>query len=194
MQINQIKKNNSKLKYLAMSLIGGGLLIFGLIGLILLPKNEPSSSSSNKAVSIPPAQVDFPAPELNLRDVAGQPVSLADLQGKVVLVNNWATWCPPCREEMPTLNSYFRNHHQQDFVLVAINAGDTVPMVTDFIERYGLEFPVWIDPDSSALNSFRNNYLPSSYLINQDGQVIFAWSGAVSMASLDEYITPLLKE
>jgi thiol-disulfide isomerase/thioredoxin len=194
MQINHIKKGNNKLKYLAMSLIGGGLLIFGLIGLILLPKNGPNSSPSNKAVSIPPAQMNFPAPELNLRDVAGKPVSLADLQGNVVLVNNWATWCPPCREEMPILNSYFRNHRHQDFVLVAINAGETVPMVTDFVERYELEFPVWIDPGSSALNSFRNNYLPSSYLINQDGQVIFAWRGAVTMASLDEYITPLLKE
>lgn len=193
MQINQNKISNDKLKYLAMSLIGGGLLIFGLIGLILLPKNAPSSSSS-KAVSIPPAQVDFQAPDINLRNVAGQPVSLADLQGNVVLVNNWATWCPPCREEMPTLNSYFRNHRDQDFLLIAINAGDTVSMVTDFINQFGIEFPVWIDPDSSTLNSFRNNYLPSSYLINQDGQVVLVWSGAVTMAALEEYITPLLKE
>lgn len=194
MQINHKKQGGgNKLKYLAMSLVGSGLLVFGLIGLILLPKRAPSLKSTS-SVSIPPAVVEFPAPELQLHDIESQPVSLTDYRGQVVLVNNWATWCPPCREEMPILNEYFRDHHHQNFVIVAINAGDSVTMVSDFVARYGLDFPVWIDPGSSALNSFRNNYLPSSYLVNTEGQVIKAWSGAVTQASLEEHITPLLKE
>ena len=95
---------------------------------------------------------------------------------------------------MPILDAYFRNHRHQDFLVIAIDAGDPVEMVADFIDRYGLSFPVWVDPSSAALNSFRNNYLPSSYLIDQNGQVVMAWSGAVTYASLDQNITPLLKE
>jgi thiol-disulfide isomerase/thioredoxin len=191
MQINQGKKGgNDKLKIFAMLLIGGGLLIFGTASLILLSKNTPSSKTS----AIGPAQVDFPAPDLRLQDIDGQSVSLADYQGHVILVNNWATWCPPCREEMPILNGYFRDHRHQNFILVAIDAGEPELLVSEYVARFGLDFPVWIDPSSSALNSFRNNYLPSSYLIDRREQVILAWNGAVTLNSLEEHITPLLKE
>lgn len=194
MQINQIRSGNKdKSKILAMVLMGGGLLVFGLAALLLLPGISPAAeNTADKAIK--PARVDFPAPDLQLHDIEGLPVSLVDYRGQTVLVNNWATWCPPCREEMPILNSYFRDHRHQEFVLVAIDAGDTAAMVSDFVARYELEFPVWIDPTSLALNSFRNNYLPSSYLINPEGQVVMAWSGAVTRASLEEHITPILKE
>ena len=95
---------------------------------------------------------------------------------------------------MPILDEYFRDHNHQDFVIVAIDAGEPAEMVEGFVKRFGLSFPVWIDPSSSALNSFRNNYLPSSYLIDQEGQVIMVWSGAVTSTSLEENITPLLKD
>lgn len=176
-----------------MALIGGGLLVVGIVALILLP-NPGTSASPTKVELNPPAKVSYPAPDIQLHDIKGNPVSLADYRGQVVLVNNWATWCPPCREEMPVLNRYFRDHQHQDFILVAIDAGDPAAMVSDFVARYGMDFPIWIDLSSSALNSFRNNYLPSSYLIDRQGQVIMVWSGAVTRASLEQNITPLLKE
>ena len=176
-----------------MALIGSGLLIVGVVALILLP-NPGTPASPAKVGLNAPAKVSYPAPNIKLHDINGNPVSLADYRGQVVLVNNWATWCPPYREEMPILNGYFRDHQHQDFILVAIDAGDPTEMVSDFIRRYEMTFPVWLDPSSSALNSFRNNYLPSSYLIDRQGQVIMFWSGAVTRASLEQNITPLLKE
>lgn len=187
------RKQNQKYKIFALVLVGVGLLVVGLVSLILLTSNYSTPSTASVGVS-GPAVVDFPAPELQLHDIDGNPVSLSDYRGQVVLVNNWATWCPPCRQEMPILDAYFRDHRHQDFLIVAIDAGDPAEMVADFIDRYGLSFPVWVDPSSSALNSFRNNYLPSSYLIDQKGQVVMAWSGAVTYASLDQNITPLLKD
>jgi len=184
---------SQKYKIFAMALIGSGLLIMGIAALILLP-NPGASASPTKVELNPPARVSYPAPDIQLNDIKGNPVSLADYRGQVVLVNNWATWCPPCREETPILNRYFRDHEHQDFILVAIDAGDPVEMVSDFIGRYGMDFPVWLDPSSSALNSFRNNYLPSSYLIDRQGQVIMVWNGAVTRVSLEQNITPLLKE
>ena len=95
---------------------------------------------------------------------------------------------------MPILEAYFRDHRQQDFTVIAIDAGDPAEIVSDSVSSYNMSFPVWVDPSSSALNSFRNNYLPSSYLINEAGQVIMLWSGAVTRASLEQNITPLLKD
>jgi peroxiredoxin len=190
---HQNSQQISKSRILAMFFIGGGLLLVGIAALLLLP-GEASTESDPEVGINQPAQVDFPAPSIQLQDLDGKSVTLEDYRGQVVLVNNWATWCPPCRQEMPILEAYFRDHRHQDFTIVAIDAGDPIDTVNNFVESYNMTFPVWIDPSSSALNSFRNNYLPSSYLINEQGQVIMAWSGAVTRASLEESITPLLKD
>jgi thiol-disulfide isomerase/thioredoxin len=192
MPINPTERKQ-KYKIFAMALIGGGLLIVGIVSLILLTSTFSASSTTSVGENAP-AKVDFPAPNLQLHDLTGNPVSLSDYQGQVVLVNNWATWCPPCRQEMPILDAYYRDHRHQDFVIVAIDAGDAADLVADFVNRYGMSFQVWLDPSSSALNSFRNNYLPSSYLIDKEGQVVMVWSGAVTRASLEQNITPLLKD
>jgi len=187
------KNRTQKFRILGLALFGGGLLVLGLAALILLPRTDPPASPTEVGLNAP-AMVDFSAPDFQLNDLDGRQVSLADYQGKVVLVNNWATWCPPCRAEMPILEAYFRDHHHKDFILVAIDAGDPPGVVSEFVDSYGMSFPIWLDPTSAALNGFRNNYLPSSYLIDRDGIVIMAWSGAVSRATLEENITPLLKE
>lgn len=176
-----------------MVLMGSGLLIVGIVALLLLP-NAVAQDSPTKVGANAPARVNFRAPSIELHDINGDSVSLADYQGQVVLVNNWATWCPPCREEMPILNAFFRDHQHQGFTLVAIDAGDPAELVSEFVEQNSITFPVWLDPSSSALNSFRNNYLPSSYLVDRQGQVVLVWSGAVTRASLEENITPLLKD
>lgn len=186
-------RKTSNFRILAMGLIGGGLLVIGITAILLLP-GKTLAETATETGGNGPALVDFPAPAIQLHDLDGQPVSLADYRGQVVLVNNWATWCPPCRQEMPILEAFFRDHHHQGFTIVAIDAGDPQEIVKDFVSSYNISFPVWIDPGSTALNSFRNNYLPSSYLINEQGQVIMVWSGAVTRASLEENITPLLRD
>ena len=183
-----------------MVLVGAGLLILGVLAGILLLTNEANANRSqpdNETAQLPsvvPAQVNFPAPDLSLNDVEGNPVSLADYRGRVVLVNNWATWCPPCKAEMPALQAYYEDHQDQGFVLVAIEAGEPADEVAQFASDYGLTFPVWLDPDSAALEAFNNFTLPSSYVIDAQGTVRLAWSGAISREMLETYLTPLLEE
>jgi peroxiredoxin len=187
------KKEQNRSRVAALALIGAGLLLLGVVALVALPKPGATAESTSERSAIP-MEVSFPAPELSLTDLEGNPVSLQDLQGTVVLVNNWATWCPPCKAEMPTLQAYFEDHHKKGFTIVAIDAGDPVPEIVKFVQEYGLTFPVWPDVSMKAIAAFRNQGLPSSYVIDRDGTVRLAWAGAVSLDVLEKYVTPLLKE
>jgi thiol-disulfide isomerase/thioredoxin len=187
------KKQQHRGKVAALALIGAGLLLLGMVALVALPKPGATAESAAERSAIP-LEVSFPAPELNLTDLEGKPVSLQELQGTVVLVNNWATWCPPCKAEMPTLQAYFEDHYKKGFTIVAIDAGDPVPEIVKFVHEYGLTFPVWPDVNMKAIAAFRNQGLPSSYVIDRDGTVRLAWAGAVSRDMLEKYVTPLLKE
>jgi peroxiredoxin len=171
-------------------IVGVGLIVIGLV----LPKIFSNNTSSTEEYSVVPSAVNFPAPDLALNDTIGQPVSLADYHKKVVLVNNWATWCPPCKLEMPTLEKYYEEHVSQGFMLIGIEAGDTLSAVTSFVKEYKLTFPVLVDPNDDALVAFQNDSLPSSYVINPDGTVVLAWTGPISHAMLERYLTPLLEK
>lgn len=178
---------------LGMIMIGTGLLLLGVVTLVVLPKPEAAAGSGSGYSSIP-MEVNYPSPELSLTDLQGLPVSLEDHLGEVVLVNNWATWCPPCKAEMPALQTFFDRHKNQDFTIIAIEAGDPIFEVADFVKQYGLTFHVWPDPTSKATEAFRNPGLPSSYVIDRTGTVRLAWTGAINLDTLEKYVTPLLEE
>jgi thiol-disulfide isomerase/thioredoxin len=176
-----------------MVLIGAGLLVLGIAGLALLPRGS-NGQARQESEAVTPVEVHFPAPELSLQDLQGNPVSLADYRGRFVLINNWATWCPPCRAEMPTLEAYYQDHRLQNFELIAIEAGDATAEVAEFVQDYRLSFPVWLDPQNRSLQGFKNQALPNSYLIDPDGTTILAWSGAISEKMLEAFVTPYLEE
>jgi peroxiredoxin len=176
-----------------MMLVGAGLVVFGIAGFIIL-SGQTSGQNVRAELAATPAQVNFAAPKLALQDLQGNPVSLSDLLGQVVLVNNWATWCPPCKEEMPVLQAYYEAHRQQGFTLVAIEAGEAVTEVAEFAINYGLTFPVWPDPEQKALAAFKQLTLPSSYVIDRSGIVRLAWVGPIDQASLEQHVTPLIEE
>ncbi|MEW5828914.1 MAG: redoxin domain-containing protein [Chloroflexota bacterium] len=176
-------------------IFGAGLLLVGVAAVIALPRASTGQAAAEAAepASVVPVAVEYPAPELTLTDLEGNTVSLADLRGQVVLVNLWATWCPPCKYEMPTLQAYFEDHGAEGFTLVAINDGDPTDDVVAFARDYGLTFPVWLDPTYIASEqAFKTNALPSSFVIDREGVVRYAWTGAISLAMLEKYVTPML--
>lgn len=181
------------LQIAALALTGAGLLIIGVLALVVW-LNPAASASSKYQRPVAPARVELPAPALALSDLHGAPVALNDYLGQVVLVNNWATWCPPCKEEMPILQAYYEDHQQQDFTIIAIEAGEPVEQVAQFASKYGLTFPVWPDPDQVAAAAFHNPALPNSYVIDKSGTIRLVWMGAVDRDALEEYVTPLLEE
>jgi peroxiredoxin len=170
---------------------------FFLAGAVLTPflAQGQETALENSGVVRPPVILNQAAPRLTLHDLQGNLVSLVDdTAGKVILVNNWATWCFPCRTEMPKLQAYYQAHSRQSFIVIAIESGESAETVKKFIQPLGLTFPVWLDPKGTALDSFQNWNLPSSYVVNQQGIVLITWTGPINRATLEKYVTPLLEK
>lgn len=180
-------------KNIFITFLAAGLFFIGAAVVILfLPKAQEQVLAND--YSVVPVRVNYAAPELRLTDLDGNPVSLSDTRGKVVLINNWATWCPPCKAEMPTLEKYYEEHREDNFVIIAIESGEPAGEVADFVAEFGLTFPVWLDARGFALDAFQNWDLPSSYVVDQDGTIRLTWTGGISRAMLDNYVTPLLEK
>jgi peroxiredoxin len=172
--------------------MAGGLILIAFAFLFVASPGNRSSAGSLS--SVVPAAVKYAAPQLSLQTVAGKAESLADYREDVVLVNNWATWCPPCKAEMPTLSAYYNEHREEGFTIIAISAGDPADAVAQFVQSYNLKFPVWLDPEQASLRAFGNGSLPNSYVIDRTGTVRYAWTGEINQVMLEKYVTPLLKE
>lgn len=172
--------------------IGGGLILLALAAFLSLPR--AGQEAARQEYSAIPVAVNFPAPDVALTDLTGQPVMLSDFRGKIILYNAWATWCPPCKQEMPTLLAYYEAHKAQGFVIVAIADGQSPEEVRAFAQDYGLTFPVWPDPEYLATKTFRINSLPTSFVIDREGKVRLTWTGAISRAMLEKYVTPLVEQ
>lgn len=185
-------KNFSQNKRLYSSLLflGCGLILI-LGSLYFLLQNTPPPAD----LSAVPVQVNYSAPQLTLNDIQGESFSLSDFRGQVVLVNLWATWCPPCKEEMPALESFYRKYKADGFTIVAVNDGDPTPDVNQFVKDYGLSFPVWLDPTYQATDhAFKTANLPSSYVIDREGKVVLSWVGGINRKNLEKYVAPIIED
>lgn len=189
--MSELSNQPSPGRLIALMLIGFGFLALG-VSFLLMP--EQLSSASTQDFSTIPVEVNLPSPELNLTTLDGQAASLSDYLGDVVLVNLWATWCPPCREEMPTLQAFYDEHRSDGFILIAIDQGETLDEVTPFVEEFGLTFPVWLDPGSTAGGEFNTMNLPSSYVIDRSGRIRLMWIGGISKNNLDKYVPDVIME
>jgi peroxiredoxin len=173
-------------------IIGAGLILISLAAYLSIPRNADGKLTTIDSAI--PAEVNYTAPEVALTDLNGEAVSLADFRGQVILYNAWATWCPPCKQEMPVLEAYYRAHRDQGFAIVAIEDGEPVEEVRKFAADYGLTFYVWPDPTYVASIAFGVEALPTSFVIDRNGVVRLTWSGAISRELLEQYVTPLFQE
>ncbi len=122
---------------------------------------------------IPAPQAGFLAPDFTLETTAGESITLSDLRGQVVLVNFWATWCPPCKAEMPAFEQAYLDYADQGFVLLAVNAiqQDSVPAIDSFRADNGLSFPILLDTDSKVSRAYQVQSLPTSFFVGKDGVI-----------------------
>jgi thiol-disulfide isomerase/thioredoxin len=155
------------------------------LGFLRKPEPTPMEGVAEAGDSGP--LIDF-----SIKDLSGQPVQLSDHRGEVVLVNFWATWCSPCREEMPILQEYYLDHRDEGFVLVGVNVSGRPEEVAAFVEDNGYVFPIWLDPPGNILIDLGINGLPASLLVDAEGHLHKRWIGPLSPSLLEIEVTPLL--
>ena len=133
-------------------------------------------------------------PPLAVEDLQGKTHSLADYRGKVVLVNFWATWCEPCRAEMPSIDRLRSSLKGKPFVVLAVNMAEPLSRIEKFTATTPLGFPLLRDRDGSASKSWKAKLLPASYLIGRDGRIHYVaygeldWTSAPVRARVEELL------
>jgi thiol-disulfide isomerase/thioredoxin len=118
-----------------------------------------------------------PAPELVLQALDGPAHRLADYRGRVVLVNFWATWCEPCRDEMPSMQRLKEKLAGRPFAVLAVNLDEPEARIRTFLSRMKVDFTVLLDPGRAAAKSWNARILPASYLVGPDGRIRYSVVG-----------------
>jgi peroxiredoxin len=147
---------------------------------ILLLRNGRDST----VTSITQIQVGFPAPNFTFPDLNGQQVSLSDHRGKVVLVNIWATWCPPCRQEMPSMQKLYERFKGENFEILAVSIDSTGrEAVAPFVRTMNLTFPIILDPKEDIRPLYGVTGVPESFIIDKEGIVVEKIIGPIDWAT-----------
>ncbi len=136
------------------------------------------------------AHVNFRAPDFQLTTLDGSPAALEQWRGKIVLINFWATWCPPCRGEMPEILAAAQAH-PNDFVVLAINSGEDPATAQKFAREFQLTFPILLDPDGETTRAYQVLALPTSFFVDRAGVIRAANVGALSRAYIEAQIKTL---
>ena len=145
------------------------LVVVAIVGAFALSTVDSLSASRQGSA------VDFA-----LNDFSGKSIRLSDYRGKPVLVNLWASWCPPCRAEMPDLIRYYNSHRGDGLILLTVNSEDNSNSAQQFVSQQQMPFPVLFDPNGNAERIFGADGLPSTYFVDRSGIVRFSWTGQVS--------------
>lgn len=144
----------------------------------------------------PAPQSGFAAPDFTLNTPTGETYTLSELKGNAVLVNLWATWCPPCRAEMPAIQKIYDEYRQEGLIVLAINmtSQDNALNITPFVAQYGLDFPILLDETGEVASAYQLRSLPSSYFIDRAGIISeIVIGGPMSEALLRTRIEKILE-
>ncbi len=130
-----------------------------------------------------------------LPDLSGNPIRLSDLKGKVLLLNFFATWCAPCRDEMPSLEALFQANQNKDFLILGISRDvEGKKAVAPFMKEYGLTFPVVLDPEMRAFQLYFIRAIPVTYLLDRQGRIagmhtgVADWNSSEAQALIDQLL------
>jgi len=160
----------------------GVLAVIGLLGYGLLTKGEEALA------------IGEPIPDTELATLDGEGTgSVSDYRGEWVLVNVWASWCDPCREESPALQRFYEEHRDQNFTVLGIDSRDVSSEGLAFVEEFGLTYPQLHDSEGDVPDDYGMTGFPESFLIDPEGNVALARSGPVTGAYLEEAIAPLIE-
>ena len=166
------------------------------IGVIVVPAIFPRGQSPQENSSATSPWIGRQAPDFTLPTLDSAQVSLSQFRGRPVLINFWATWCLPCREEMPELVREYETHKDEGLMILGLNLtiSDSVPDVQAFVDEFDITFPILLDEDGAvAERLYRIPGLPASIFINRDGTIERFQVGVMTSRQIDKYIAEILQ-
>lgn len=152
-----------------------------------------NNNTSTQPIGINPNVIKTKAIDFKLKDLNGKEMSLSDLKGKKVFLNFWATWCPPCKAEMPEIQKLYEETKDSDVVIVAVEIGEPLDTVKSFIDSNKYSFKVLLDSDQSVATKYNIASIPTSYFIDVDGNIVSKHVGGMNIDQMKEYIKTLDK-
>jgi peroxiredoxin len=170
------------------------VLVVIIVVVVIVAWREQQKTDSVSALPGPPVKLLSPekrpseGTDFTLPDVSGKSIRLADLRGNVVLVNFFATWCSPCRDEMPTLENVFRAYQNKGFVVLGV-AGDSKgkEVVEPFVKKYGVTFPVVLDDENVVQRQYGVRGIPAVYLFDRHGKIATMYVGGANWDSAEAH-------
>lgn len=180
MQIRTRKKQRTTRLWLLVA-----LLVVVIAAMFMLPTGEPvaapaqtEAEAEDEVAVTTLVKVGDPAPDFTVTLFDGSTVTLSELKGKVVLLNFWATWCPPCREELKRVQQDVIDRFAgKEFVFLPISRGEEPAAVAAFREQMGYTFPMGLDPERTIYDQYASNYIPRNFLIDKEGRIVVATVG-----------------
>ena len=173
----------------------GGVLIGGALGYLVffglpLKTADPQETTAEpvQQVALPGMETGSLAPDFVLETAEGVSVGLKDFQGDVVLLNFWATWCAPCRIEMPLLESTFNTHRDLGLTILGIDFDESAELVTAFGKELGLSFPLLLDPGGRIQELYKVRGYPTTVVLDREGRISAYHIGILSESQLEGYL------
>jgi len=171
-------------------------MVLALAGALGAPAERATAAPPDPPASllVQPFADPVPLPAVALTDLEGRTLGAAELRGKLVLLNFWATWCVPCRAEMPALDVLYRANRERGFVVLAVNFKESAPDVRRFVQAANVSFPIALDLDGSASGALGVRGLPVSFLLDAEGKLLWkaigsrAWAGPDAQVYLDRLL------
>ena len=194
LNIHRKHKKKSIWQLLVMLVLAIAIILFMLLAPTPAQAQTQDRPTPEQATLVKDGMV---APDFELTMFDGSVVKLADLKGKVVLLNFWATWCPPCRKELSRVEKdIIEKFKGQDFVFLPVSRGEKKEIVAAFREKMGYTFPMGLDADSNIYKKYAETYIPRNFLIGKDGKVVKASVGydEAEFAELIELIEKEIKK
>jgi cytochrome c biogenesis protein CcmG, thiol:disulfide interchange protein DsbE len=173
-------------------LVAGSLFIAATRVQTVSDARPPAAQTS--VLDDPAPLPNHPAPDLALPQLDGTQITLRDLRGQVVLINIWATWCPPCRAEMPAIQEAYTAYRDRGFIVLAVNQREDATAITSFLGQHELTFPILLDSDGQASATYQASALPSSFFVDRRGVIRTVYRGPMPPRVIAGTVEQLLQE
>jgi len=154
-----------------------GLALVGGSVVVKSPQTPTQTQTQTQTQTLTPVADRPLAPPFDLKGPEGEQIRLADFQGRPVIVNFWATWCPPCREEMPSMQRAHEQISKEGMAVIAINVGEDADTVAQFLGQVPVDFPLPLDETSAVVTSWPVRGLPTTFVVDPDGRLAYVATG-----------------